>query len=103
MHKIKLGLVPKPGIKPEFNLNSYQFKPRTDWKIGQSSFFVTGPHLYNTLPAELRQLQDNPNPGVKEVNNFKTELDKYLTTLPDDPGTQVNSVAHQTWLHNTLH
>ena len=94
MHKIKLGLVPKPGIKPEFNLNSFQFKPRTDWKIGQSSFFMTGPHLYNSLPAELRQLQDNPNPGVKEVNDFKAELDKYLTTLPDDPGTQVNSLLH---------
>ena len=48
MHKIKLGLVPNPGTEPEFNRNSYQFKPRTDRKNGQSSFFVTGPRLYNS-------------------------------------------------------
>ena len=94
MHKIKFGFVPNPGIKPEFNHNSYQFKPRTGRKNGQSSFFVTGPRLYNSLPAEHRQLKDNPNPGAKEVNDFKTKLDKYLTTLPDDPGTQTNSLLH---------
>ena len=74
MHKIKVGLVPNPGIELEFNWNSYQFKPRTDRKNGRSSFFMTGPHLYNSLLAKLRQLGDNPNPGAKEVNNFKTEL-----------------------------
>ena len=94
MHKIKVGLVPNPGIEPEFNWNSYQFKPRTDRKNGRSSFSVTGPCLYNSLLAKLRQLGDNPNPGAKEVNDFKTELDKYLTTLPDNPGTQTNSLLH---------
>ena len=48
MHKIKSRLVLNPGIEPEFNQNCYQFKPWTDRKNGQSSFFMTGPRLYNS-------------------------------------------------------
>ena len=55
---------------------------------------MIGPCLYNSLPAELRQLEDNPNPEAKEINDFKTELEKYLTNLPDNPGTKANSLLH---------
>ena len=53
-----------------------------------------GPRLYNSIPPALRELDDNPQPGAKEVNDFKIDLDKYLNTLPDDPGKQANSLLN---------
>ena len=63
MHKIKLGLVPNPCFEFTYNrTNKFEFKPRTDRKNGRYSFFVMGPRLYNSLPAKLRELDDNPYP-----------------------------------------
>ncbi len=46
MQKIKLGLVPNPGLVPVFNRNNYEFTPRTDRKNGLTSFFVMGPRYH---------------------------------------------------------
>ena len=53
-----------------------------------------GPRLYNSLPAKLRELDDNPNPEAKDVNDFKKDLDAYLTLLRDEPGTHANSLLY---------
>ena len=95
MHKIKLGLVPNPCFEFTYNrTNKFEFKPRTDRKNGRYSFFVMGPRLYNSLPAKLRELDDNPYPEAKDVNDFKKDLDAYLTLLRDEPGTQANSLLY---------
>ena len=39
-----------------------------------------GKGLFNSLPKELRNLTDT------ETDAFKKYLDKFLATLPDEPG-----------------
>ena len=95
MHKIKLGLVPNPGFKFGYRrCQKFKFLPKMDRKNGRLSFFVMGPRLYNCIPAKLRELDDVINPDAKDVAKFKDDLDKYLNTLPDDPGTQANSLVN---------
>ena len=92
MHKIKLGLVPNPCFEFTYNCtNKFDFKPRTDRKNGRYSFFLMGTRLYNSLPAKLRELDDHPYAEAKDVNDFKKDLDTYLTLLRDELGTQANS------------
>ena len=45
----------------------------------ESSLGVKGSLIFNLLPAELRNI-DNQN-----IDIFKTKLDKFLTTIPDQP------------------
>ena len=53
---------------------------RGHWqKVIYSSFKVQGPRLFNSLPKRLRDLT-----GCNKLK-FKTELDKYLFTVPDEP------------------
>ena len=40
---------------------------------------VKGPRLFNILPVELRNLCDIT------VEEFKRELNRYLTSIPDEP------------------
>ena len=94
MFKIKCGLVPNPGFTPEYQVrnNAFTWKPRYDRKNGRYSFYCMGPRLYNSLPAELRRLDDRVEDGKTPLETFKEDLDKYLRTLPDNPGTQDNSM-----------
>ena len=46
--------------------------------IRESSFSVTGPRLFNSVPKELREFQGS-------LSVFKRRLDKYLCTVPDKP------------------
>ena len=46
--------------------------------IREASFGVSGPRLFNSLPAELRG-------HTGEVESFKRKLDKFLSTIPDCP------------------
>ena len=48
-------------------------------KIRANSFAIRGPRLFNTLPQSIRDLS-----GCK-VEAFKGELDKYLSSVPDEP------------------
>ena len=50
--------------------------------LRENSFAVTGPKLFNMMPKELRELRSKH--GVT-VDDFKTALDHYLTTVPDEP------------------
>ena len=99
MHKIKIGLVPNPGFDSEYRrCQKFTFKPRYDRKNGRFTFFCIGPKLYNSIPAELRELEDDIQPDASNVDSFKRKLDAYLQTLPDNPGTQANSLLNITAL-----
>ena len=46
--------------------------------IREASFAITGPRLFNSVPAELRDHSG-------EVESFKRQLDKFLSTVRDHP------------------
>ena len=95
MYKIKIGLVPNPGFEPDYRrCHKFTYKPRNDRKNGRFSFFCVGPRLYNSLPPELRELDDIPDENKTLVDTFKDKLDQYLQTIPDNPGTQSNSLLN---------
>lgn len=65
--------------------------------IRENSLNVKGPRLFNTIPEEIRNLS-----GCS-VTTFKTHLDKYLDTIPDQPRlpgytsqceAETNSILH---------
>ena len=92
MFKIKIGLVPNPGFEPDYRrCQKFTWKPRTDRKNGRYTIFCVGPRLFNSLPPELRELDDTIQPGKSHVDEA---LDKYLATIPDNPGTQANSLLN---------
>ena len=45
----------------------------------EASLRVKGGRLFNLLPKEIRDLND------VSVETFKSDLDKWLTTVPDQP------------------
>ena len=48
-------------------------------RLRGTSFAIRGPKLFNTLPRELRNMT-----GCS-VESFKSQLDKYLRSVPDEP------------------
>ena len=95
MYKIKIGLLPNPGFEPEYRrCHKFTYKPRYDRKNGRFSFFCVGPRLYNSLPPELRELDDIPDENKTLLETFKDKLDRCLQTIPDNPGTQRNSLLN---------
>ena len=96
MHKVTLDPKLMPFVTVEYNVRTkVHLKPTTSpknsptWvkKIREFSIFTVGPKLYNSLPKDLRQLQMSPQ-------EFKCKLDKYLSTIPDLPGTTRNSLLN---------
>ena len=70
-------------------------------KARESSLQVKGAQLFNLIPRELRDIST----GSPEM--FKTKLDEWLSTIPDQPtvpGRQKaaasNSLLHQVILQN---
>ena len=62
----------------------------------ESSLGVKGSLIFNLLPAELRNIDS------QSIDIFKTKLDKFLTTIPDQPtiaglgrSAETNSLLHQ--------
>ena len=47
--------------------------------IREGSFTIHGSKVFNSLPKEIRNL------SRISVDDFKSKLDKYLETLPDEP------------------
>ena len=93
MNKMKLGLAPNAGFESDVGIdNKYIFKPRYDLTNGRSTFFCIGPKLFNSMPPQLRELDDANVTAEKHAVTFKTNLDKHLQTLPDNPGLQTNSL-----------
>ena len=100
MFKIKIGLVPNPDFEPEYRCQKFTWKLQNDMKNGRYSFFCIGPRLFNSLPAELRELDDAVDPNKTHLEDFKEELDKYLNTIPDNSGTQSNSLLNLETRHD---
>ena len=70
--------------------------PPTKGKMGvkglrEQSFQVHGPQLFNALPKDIRNLQKI------SLDDFKSKLDQYLMTIPDQPkiGELVPSTCDQ--------
>ena len=97
--KVLQDLVPNPGIEgftserqgqmvkiPSINHKSSE-RIKT---LRESSFQVHGPNLFNSLPANIRNLKKC---GIEE---FKEKLDSYLARIPDEPkiGDLIPSCCH---------
>ena len=102
MYKIVINLVPNPGFKIDYTRTKLVITPKQNLRapawvqtLRRNSFFSVGPRLYNKLPQELRQLEDFLVPEKKHTMAFKRKLDEYLSTIPDAPGTQANSLLNK--------
>ena len=99
VYKIVLGTVPNPGLQyTNYERHGIKVTPKFNRKsmvqsIRNASFFVKGPLMYNKLPLHLRLTKWLTEPTAANVMKFKTELDSYLSTIPDLPGTFNNSLA----------
>jgi hypothetical protein len=95
MFKIKRGLVPNPGLHWNTRLEPDQLDGDQDTtgKMGDTPSSASG-LVCNTLPVHLRGLEDREEEGKTILETFKEDLDKYLRTIPDDPGTQANSLLN---------
>ena len=62
------------------------------WQEERTSFLL----LFNSIPPVLREFDDAITPDVKDLGEFKKNLDEYLLTVPDDPTSpQTNSLLHE--------
>ena len=103
INKIILGLIPNPGLQVQYcPRNKYRVVPKyvrgqPAWihQARQASLFVQGPLLYNSLPAELRELENLEKTKIQNASLFKGELDKHLETIPDSPGTANSILYHK--------
>ena len=64
-------------------------------KARESSLGVKGARIFNLLPASLRDLNS------KHVDTFKSNLDAYLSKVPDQPtvGGRVRAAESNSLLH----
>ena len=57
----------------------YRHAQQSVQTMREQTFQVNGPRLFNSLPAKIR------NMSKCSIDDFKTALDKYLETVPDEP------------------
>ena len=102
LYKVLIKEYPNPGFDLPITTmtprKGITVRPKTnphapDWvqTIRGASFFNKAPHLFNTLPTELRHHRFFQDPTLETVVAFKNGEDKYLSTVPDQPGKQVQS------------
>ena len=67
-------------------------------KMREQSFLLNGPKLFNCLPPKIRNMS-----GVG-LDEFKSSLDKYLETIPDQPKMDglVPGATHQGQYSNSI-
>ena len=85
LYKIMIGLCPNPGLdRIPMNRRTTVVPKRSskteEWiKNGRhASFFSRAPQIFNTLPETLRNAVLPAVPTKQHVQDYKTELDKYL-------------------------
>ena len=101
IYKIIIHLIENPGLTINYNPRTkLMIHPKScnqapAWikKARSSSFFAQGPKLFNALPSHLRELEDIADPAKSHVHSFKGRLDDHLRGIPDNPGTQANSLC----------
>ena len=96
MFQFKCGAVPNPRFTPNYQprTNGFSWKPRYDRKNSRDSFYCIGPRLYNTIPKSIRGLDNKKDVGEAVLETFKKDLDEYLKTAPDNPGTHNISLVN---------
>ena len=86
--KLLEDMVPNFGITHAYNkrFGRYCVVPKVRSAASQcvqtirfNSLAVNGPRIFNSLPISLR------NKSKCSVESFKTALDKYLKSVPDEP------------------
>ena len=110
------GLVPNCGLSSQHSARRGRYAaikplvPNSSAKlksIKDGAFTVHGPKLFNSLPANIRNMTNC------SVDSFKKQLDDYLNCLPDEPscdnlypgainlitGRQSNSIIDQARKH----
>ena len=116
--KIIQGIVTNPGIQINNDRGSRTGLtckiPKHTKTFREKSFMVTGPRLFNELPKDIKEFQF---PNLNEENHheaveaFKGKLDKFLTTIPDEPNlsgeyskriTGINTLGQKTNSHMFL-
>ena len=102
LYKIILHVVPNAGFVWNYcPRNKLHITPKTSRKQGwahslrNASFSVTGPNLFNSLPAALRELPDLSKTTKSLIRCFKENVDLYLECIPDLPGTANSILDHQ--------
>jgi hypothetical protein len=113
--KILIGLCPNPGFDRIPMTRGTTIMPKCsgradEWvkNIRQNSFFVRAPQLFNSLPADLRDIVLPETPSEDCVDEFKKKVDEYLWHIPDQPGSvegevrpaESNSLLHQKRYYN---
>ena len=74
--------------------NAFSLKPRYDRKNDRDSLYCMGPRLFNSIPSSLRGLGNKKGVGKIIIETFKKDLDEYLKTAPDNPGSHNNSLVN---------
>ena len=90
--KVLHGFFPNPGFNIEsidrndgifLNLPLLQTKGRLK-KLKERSIIYYGVQLFRSLPSHLRKIQTANDHTVTPLG-YKSQLDRYLRTLPDEP------------------
>ena len=82
------GLVPNSGVEIA-NMNERQGRKvkvpslqaggrQAIQTLREASFQIDGARLFNKLPQKIREIKTH-------IDDFKSELDKYLSNIPDQP------------------
>ena len=50
--------------------------------------------LFNSIPTSLRGLDNNKDVGKTIIETFKKDLNEYLKTVRDNPGSHNNSLVN---------
>ena len=98
LYKILIRKYPDPGLNIEaVDLGArlgVKVLPKLDLKAADwvcnlrgASFFNKAPQLFNILPAEIRHPKFFLDPTIKLMESFKKAVDRYLSTVPDQPTT----------------
>ena len=110
--KILENLVPNTGQVNQSDIRAYWhprrgrtcFVPRVELRgsrhfqtIREASFGIRGPRLFNALPTTVRNLT-----GCS-VESFKRCLDKYLSTVPDEPQIRGYTSVRRAESNSLLH
>ena len=102
LYKVILHAVPNAGFEWTYcPRNKLTMTPKISRNQGwahtlrNSSFSVVGPKLFNSLPKEIRELPDLSKTKKQLISSFKTHVDKYLSTIPDVPGTKNSLLDHE--------
>lgn len=100
LYKIILQVRPNPGFKWQYcPRKKLHIIPKISSKKGwaqslrNTSFSVTGPKLFNSVPAPLRELPDLSKSIDKLIECSKITVDKYFSCIPGQPG-MANSILH---------